>query len=237
MLEAVIFDVDGTLSDTERHGHLPAFNAAFAAHGLDIVWTPDEYGHLLTITGGRRRIAADLRARGFAATADDLAVAIHRTKTQLFLDRVLAGGVAPRPGVIELVTELLEAGVRTAVATTGSRAWVDPLLHHIVGDGVMEVVVTGDDVQQLKPHPEVYLAALQRLGVSARSAMAVEDSAVGLQAACAAGLTTVVVTNDYTVRQDFPGAAAVLSRFDGRERLGADRCRELHHHGSAAALS
>ena len=228
MLEAVIFDVDGTLADTERHGHLPAFNAAFAEHGLDIAWDADEYGRLLAITGGRRRIAADLRARGFGDDADELAAAVHRTKTRLFRDQILAHGIPPRPGLVDLVTELRAADIRPAVATTGSRAWVEPLLRHLVGDAVMEVVVTGDDVAQLKPHPEVYLRTLAGLGLPAESVLAVEDSAVGFQAARAAGLATVVVTNDYTAEQEFPGATAVLCEFDGPEPLDAQRCRDLH---------
>ncbi|MCV7230851.1 HAD family hydrolase [Mycolicibacterium komossense] len=228
MLRAVIFDVDGTVADTERHGHLPAFNAAFAEHRIDIVWSPEEYGQLLHITGGRRRIAADLRARGFADGADELAAAVHRTKTRLFRERILTHGMPPRPGLVDLVTGLRAAGIRMAVATTGTRTWVEPLLQRTLGDDVLDVVVTGDDVRQLKPHPEVYRRALDGLGLPAASVLAVEDSAVGLQAACAAGVATVVVTNEYTVGQEFPGADAVLRGFDGPEPLDARRCRDLH---------
>ena len=198
VLAAVIFDVDGTLADTERDGHRPAFNAAFAAHGIDITWGVDEYGRLLEITGGKRRIAADLRARGFGDAADELAVRIHHTKTALFRDRIAAGDVLPRPGLLSLVWSLVDQGVRIAVATTGRRAWVEPLLTQLLGDGIIEVVVTGDDVCQLKPDPEVYLCALNQLGVSPESALAIEDSELGLHAAAAAGLATVVVTTDYT---------------------------------------
>src|SRR5690625_3316659 len=99
VLSAVIFDVDGTLADTEREGHRPAFNAAFVAHGLDISWDAEEYGRLLTITGGRERVEADLRARGFG-DATELAAEVHRTKTELFLDQILAGEILPRPGLV-----------------------------------------------------------------------------------------------------------------------------------------
>ncbi len=215
MTRAVIFDVDGTIADTEEHGHLPAFNAAFAQHGLDIVWQPDEYGVLLTITGGRRRIASDLRARGFSDAADQLALDIHRTKTALFRDRIFAGDICARPGLVELVADLHNAGIRTAVATTGATAWVEPLLAHLLGSDAMEVVVTGDDVAELKPHPEVYLRVLHELKLPAESALAVEDSAVGLRAATAAGLATIVITNGYTADQDFTGAAVVLDSFTG----------------------
>lgn len=228
-LRAVIFDVDGTLADTERDGHRPAFNAAFAEHGVDVEWDVAEYGRLLEITGGSRRIAADLRARGLGAgEADELAARVHRTKTALFTERVLSGAVVARPGLPELVADLARAGIRLAVATTGRRSWVGPLLDRLLGAYPVEVVVTGDDVAELKPDPEVYLRALAGLGLPAAEVLAVEDSAVGVRAATAAGLATVVVTNGYTADQDFPGAAAVLPGYDGPEPLHAQRCRALH---------
>jgi HAD superfamily hydrolase (TIGR01509 family) len=226
-LRAVIFDVDGTLADTERDGHRPAFNAAFAQHGLDVAWGAAEYGRLLAITGGRRRIAADLRARGIG-DAEELAARVHRTKTALFRGIVASGAVVARPGLPELVADLAAAGIRLGVATTGRRSWVVPLVDRLLGGYPVEVVVTGDDVAELKPDPDVYLRALDGLGLQAAEALAVEDSAVGLRAATAAGLATVVVTNGYTAEQDFAGAAAVLPSYDAREPLRAGRCRELH---------
>lgn len=225
-LEAVIFDVDGTLSDTEREGHRPAFNDAFADHGLDIVWSAEEYGLLLAITGGRRRIAHDLRARGYGDAAEPLAAGVHRTKTALFAERV--GSLSARPGLSDLIADLVAEGIRIAVATTGSRAWVDPLVHSVLGDGVADVVVTGDDVTQLKPDPEVYVRALDSLGLAPESCLAVEDSEVGLRAAMGAGLATVVVSNAYTADQDFTGAAVVRSDYVTPEPLDATFCRSVH---------
>ncbi|AEA28339.1 HAD-superfamily hydrolase, subfamily IA, variant 3 [Pseudonocardia dioxanivorans CB1190] len=214
-LQAVIFDVDGTLADTERDGHRPAFNEAFVRHGIDVEWDVEHYGSLLRITGGRRRVAADLTGRGWdpddaAATALD----VHRTKTALFVERVQAGAFVPRKGLTAFVDGLVAAGVRIGVATTGRRDWAVPLVRHLLGD-VVEVVVTGDEVERLKPDPEAYLLALQGLGLDASAALAVEDSGVGVRAATGAGLATVVVTNGYTVGQDFTGAALVLPGYDG----------------------
>lgn len=224
-LHAVIFDVDGTVADTERDGHRPAFNAAFAHHGLDVSWDPDHYGRLLTITGGERRIAADLRDRGFGERAEALAAEIHRTKTGLFRDAIVNGAVGPRPGLPDLVEALRSAGIRIAVATTGRRSWVEPLIAGLIGP--VEVMVTGDDVTNLKPDPEAYVLALDRLGIGPDAAMAFEDSANGLQAALGAGLATVIVTNDYTRDQDFTGAAAVLDDYH-TAALSAEDCRRLH---------
>ena len=210
-LDAVVFDVDGTLAETERDGHRVAFNAALAAHGVDLHWDVARYRRLLTITGGRPRLAADLRRHGID-DADALAARVHRTKTELFVDIVHRGEIAPRPGVRELVDDLRARGVRIAVATTGRRAWVEPLVGHLVGD--VEVTVCGDDVAALKPDPEAYLLALSWLGLDAGRVVAVEDSAAGLQAARAAGLATVVVTNDDTADHDVRGAALVREAFD-----------------------
>lgn len=233
-LQAVIFDVDGTLADTERNGHRLAFNDAFAQHGLDITWTPEAYGQLLAIVGGRRRITHDLRQRGFGARAGRLAYDIHRTKTALFTDRILNGEICGRPGLAELITDLGDSGIRIGIATTGRRRWVEPLVRHIVGPGGAEVIVTGDDVAQLKPDPEGYLRALEALALPAEAALAVEDSAIGLRAARAAGLATLVVTNGYTSDQDFADAAEVRSGFDVPRQLRARDCHAAHRRWWAA---
>lgn len=227
-LLAVIFDVDGTIADTEREGHLPAFNDAFLAHGVEVTWSPQEYGRLLRITGGRRRIAAELRARGFGDRAGAMAAEIHATKTELFRGHIVAGGVSPRPGLINLVRSLVDDGIRIAIATTGRAAWVDPLIEMLLGTGVAETVVTGDDVTRLKPDPAVYNRVLEQLDVCPQNALAIEDSEIGLRAAAAAGVATVVVTTDYTADQDFGGAAVVRASFVSPTQLDSASFRRIH---------
>lgn len=237
-LRAVIFDVDGTLADTERDGHRVAFNEAFAAAGLDYRWGVSEYGDLLALTGGRRRIAHYLQSRGRSqAQAEELAAELHRDKTRRFAALVRTGAIQARPGAVELITALRSEGVSTAVATTGSSGWVLPLLDILFGLDVFDVVVTGTDIPDLKPDPAVYLEVLARLGTAPAGAVAVEDSANGVQAAVAAGLRCIAVVNGYTRDQDLSGAVAVLddlSRPGGVSVLRGDP--ELRDGLSVAAL-
>ena len=213
---AVILDVDGTLVDSERDGHRVAFNLAFAEMGLPDRWSVEDYGALLTTTGGQRRLRRHLGARGMPeAEQDALVPRLHARKTEIFLDLVGAGAVRARPGVARLLDDLDAAGVRTAVATTGSAAWVRPLLDLQFGAGRFEVVVTGDEVPVTKPDPAAYLLALSRLRLPATGAVAVEDSATGLAAALAAGLRCAVVVNGYTRGDDLSGADLVVDGYAG----------------------
>jgi HAD superfamily hydrolase (TIGR01509 family) len=210
-LQAVIFDVDGTLADTERDGHRVAFNEAFEAAGLGYRWSVEEYGRLLTTTGGRRRIERYLQSRGHSPTeAAALAAQLHRDKTRRFAGLVRTGAIQARPGATELISALRAEGVATAVATTGTSEWVLPLLDTLFGLDAWDIVVTGSDVTALKPDPAVYQETLARLGLQPAEAVAVEDSANGVQAAVSAGLRCVAVVNEYTRDQDLSGAVAVL---------------------------
>lgn len=219
---AVVLDVDGTLVDSERHGHRPAFNAAFAEAGLGYRWEEDAYGDLLAIPGGRRRIREYLLAQGHDADeADALATRLHARKTEIFRDLASAGQIPARPGVVRLLDELAAAGVPLAVATTGSRVWVAPLLDHLFGLQRFTAVVAGDDVPALKPDPSAYREALRQLGQPAHEVVAVEDSDNGVAAAVGAGLACLAVVNDYTAGQALDGASLVVDGFGrpGRARV------------------
>ena len=213
-LHAVIFDVDGTLVDSERHGHRVAFNRAFEAFDLPYEWDEDLYGELLHTTGGQRRIDGYLAGQGVAEDQRaELAPALHKRKTELLEEMVDGGLIELRPGAARLVRELAGGGVARAVGTTGSRRWVERLLRHTLGDVDWDVIVTGDDVTNRKPDPEVFATAAKDLGVESGAIVVIEDSVEGLEAARAAGLCCVVVVNGYTADHDLAGADLVLDGF------------------------
>src|ERR1700757_3086975 len=155
-LRAVIFALDGAMADIERDGQREAFNAAFAAHALDIRWDEDDYASLLSIRDERRRIATDLRRRGYAAVADEMAEGLLNTKDDVFADCVLEGNVVARSGLIDAVMSCFVAGVWVAVVSTGRRGWVQPLVRQLVGDGLVETIVTADDVIGTDPQTDLF---------------------------------------------------------------------------------
>jgi HAD superfamily hydrolase (TIGR01509 family) len=212
-LTAVIFDVDGTLVDSERMGHRVAFNDAFARAGLPDRWTAEQYGELLRITGGHRRIAAYFLERGYTP-ADCVALAdeLHPVKTALFRQMARNGAIPLRPGVRRLVGSLKRHGVRLFVATTGQREWVEPLLDFHFGRSTFERVVTGGDVAALKPDPEVFRSVIEGAKLQPSGVVAVEDSGNGLRAAHGAGIPCLVVANEYT-GSDVAEADLVVSGF------------------------
>lgn len=218
-IDAVVFDVDGTLAETERDGHRVAFNRAFAEAGLRWHWDERLYGELLAVAGGRERIAHF--AQRYAPRwlqAPDVASRIaelHARKNAHYAAIVEAGELRLRPGLPALLDALAAAGVRLAIATTTSRANLDVLLRATLGADAaarFEAIVCGEDVARKKPDPEAYRVALRRLQLPAQRAIAVEDSANGLRAALAAGIATLIVRSLYTRDDDFSGALRV---FDG----------------------
>ncbi len=219
-LEALLFDVDGTLADTERDGHRVAFNRAFADAGLDWDWTPEIYGDLLSVTGGKERIRHfidNYRPRFEAPDDLDAFIAeLHAAKTAHYKRLLEDPGLPLRPGVERLLREARDAGLRLAIATTTTPENVTALLRNSLdpeAEGWFEVIAAGDIVPAKKPAPDIYLWAMERLGLPPERCMAFEDSGHGVRAARDAGLRSILVTvNDYTRDQDFDAATIVLDR-------------------------
>ncbi len=212
-VRAVIFDVDGTLADTERHGHRVAFNRAFEELDLPYRWDEDTYGELLHVTGGKRRLARYLADQGVdEPERDRLAAELHRRKTAIMKTLVDDGVVEVRPGVHRLLDELGDRGCTLAVATTGSRDWVERLLQRLLPGVTFDVIVTGDEVDNRKPDPEAYVVACERLG-GRHGVIAVEDSGEGVESAVGAGIPCVAVVNGYTEGHDVSAAALVMDGF------------------------
>ena len=224
-LRALIFDVDGTLAETERDGHRVAFNRAFAELGLDWHWDEALYGRLLVVTGGKERMlhywrGVDPRAADGAGAAA-LVAELHRRKTRHYVELVKSGAVALRPGVRRLLEQARDAGLRLAIATTTTPDNVDALLRATLGvgaDGMFACVGAGDIVPRKKPDPGIYLWVLERLGLGPEACVAFEDSPAGLCAAHAAGLRTVVTPGVYTRREAFPEAWALLDGLGDEHR-------------------
>lgn len=212
--KAIIFDVDGTLAETEET-HRKAFNHAFAAAGLDWHWDQALYEKLLATTGGKERIRFFIESfGGNAAPADDLDTfipALHASKTRAYTEMISSGDIELRPGIRELIIDAKMHGFRLAIATTTTPANVDALLGATLGgSGVFEVICAGDSVPDKKPAPDVYALVLDRLGLPAAACVALEDSCNGLQSAVAAGIPTVVTPGIYTAGQEFGAAALVV---------------------------
>lgn len=221
-MTALIFDCDGVLGDTERDGHLPAFNATFEHFDLPVRWSVEDYGRMLRIGGGKERLATLLddpdvwKAAGHPATPEERADVVatwHRFKTKTFTDLVAAGVIPPRPGVRRLITDALREGWTVAVASTSAEPSVRAVLAGAVGEEVAATipVFAGDVVPRKKPDPAVYQLTLDKLGLDPADTLVVEDSRNGLLAAIGAGLATVVTVSGYTRGEDFTEAALVVT--------------------------
>lgn len=218
-LKALIFDVDGTLADTERDGHRVAFNQAFEEYQLDWHWDEALYGKLLTVTGGKERMAYYLDHFNTAYPQTDktpaLIAQLHKAKTRHYTTLLATGAIPLRPGVKRLLDEARQAGIRLAVATTTTPENVTALLEHALAPGStnwFEVIAAGDVVPAKKPAADIYVYALQKMQLSAADCLAFEDSENGIKSSQGANLKTIITVNDYTLDHDFTGAALVLDQ-------------------------
>lgn len=224
-LAAIVWDVDGTLAETERDGHRVAFNGAFESFGLPWRWDERRYGELLLVTGGRERLLADMATHADApvspAEREHLARALHARKNALYAERLREHGIALRGGVAALIEEARERGWRQAIATTTSRTNLDALMRLHYGAAWhhrFDAVVCGEDVQRKKPDPEAHRQSLRLLALDAtpQRAVAIEDSPIGAAAAHAAGLPVVLARSFYFADADAGPAVAAGPGLDAR---------------------
>lgn len=217
MVRALVFDVDGTLAETEEV-HRQAFNETFAAHGLDWHWSRDDYRILLKVTGGKERMAAHRAAVGYGPE-DAVIARLHKEKTDRYGAIIAAGGLSLRPGVADLIETARASGLALAVATTTNRPNVEALCRAVWGcpaGEVFDVIAAGDEVAAKKPAPDVFTLALDRLGLPASEALAFEDSRNGVLSARAAGLRVIVTPSLYTAGDDLSEADWCLAGLDVR---------------------
>jgi HAD superfamily hydrolase (TIGR01509 family) len=253
-LRVVIFDVDGTLAETERDGHRIAFNRAFKRLSLPDRWKDALYGELLGVTGGKERLGFYFdRYRPLPSSEQGrLVEELHRVKNEEFRQLIDTASIVPRPGILRLFDEITQEGLATAVATTGSREWVEPLLQTLLGRhrfSRIALLITGEDVVRKKPDPEAYTVTLSKLGSSPEEALAIEDSRNGLEAAKGAGLSCVISRSSYSRNEDFSQADLVVEdlgdpgvpcrvlynahRIEIGHVIDVETLRQLHHRATA----
>ena len=207
MLDALLFDVDGTVAETEDV-HRRAFNLAFARHGIDIAWDAREYRRLLRIHGGKERIGRSLAEHEMPRPKEEIAC-IHASKTAIYESLLAAEGAPWRPGVARLMGEALRRGLRLAIVTTTTEANLDPLFSPVIGRDwrlCFSAVLAGDVVAHKKPAPDIYREAARRLGTLPKDCIAFEDSTAGVASARAAGCYVVATPSEWLAGDDLHGA-------------------------------
>jgi len=217
LIKAILFDVDGTLADTERDGHCVAFNLAFKEAGLDWRWSDSLYGQLLDVTGGKERMRYYLAEfnKDYPARDDisEFIAQLHARKTQFYVSLLSEGRIPLRPGVKRLLADARKKQMRMAIVTTTSTENVSALLKNTLGDeaeGWFECIAAGDVVAKKKPAPDIYQYALEKMNLAPQDCVAIEDSQNGILSAAGAGIKSVITINDYTKTHCFDDALIVL---------------------------
>jgi HAD superfamily hydrolase (TIGR01509 family) len=216
-VQALIFDCDGVLVDTERDGHRVAFNLAFASRHVDAEWGVPQYGKLLSVSGGKERMRYYFQQNGWPVGVKDRDTFIkqlHADKTELFMQIIESGQLPLRRGVARLVDEAIEAGIKLAICSTSHERAVRQIVGRLLGHDRLaqfDEILAGDVVSNKKPAPEIYNLVQQRIGVAGEDCLVVEDSRNGLLAAKGAGMHCLITTSTYTRDEDFSEADRVVS--------------------------
>jgi HAD superfamily hydrolase (TIGR01509 family) len=216
-MKALIFDCDGVLVDTERDGHRVAFNRAFASKGYPFAWSVAEYKELLRVAGGKERMRYYFNQTSWPVDMSDkesFIKELHCLKTDIFMEIIAKGELSLRSGVIRLVDEAIAADIVLAVCSTSNERAVNLIVKTLLGTerkSNFKAILAGDVVSHKKPHPEIYLLALDTLQLQAQDCVVVEDSRNGLLAAKTAGMKCVITTNGYTEDENFQEANMVVT--------------------------
>jgi HAD superfamily hydrolase (TIGR01509 family) len=236
-LKALLFDVDGTLADTERDGHRVAFNAAFDEYGTGWHWDVDLYGKLLAVTGGKERIrfyaSAFLNNENLPANFEQLVPELHAAKTRHYTQLLSTGAIPLRPGIERLLKEARKENLRLAIATTTTPDNVTALLKHTLGSaslGWFDVIAAGDIVPAKKPASDIYDYALSEMKLAPYECLAFEDSHNGILSSMGAGIPTIITVNDYTREHDFSQALLVLDTLGEPDQPFTAMQGKAHNH-------
>lgn len=233
-MEALIFDCDGVLVDTERDGHRVAFNQAFAQKRIDVEWGTEEYKELVKIAGGKERMMHYFEKEGWPANVSDkdaLIRELHQLKTDLFMQLIESGALPLRPGVARIIDEAIEVGMKLAVCSTSNVRAVTRIVEVLLGEERKKHfsgIFAGDMVPRKKPDPAVYNLCSQEMELDPDRCIVVEDSRNGLLAAKAGGFKCIITTNDYTIGEDFTEADMVVPELgDNPVRIGIEDLKKL----------
>jgi HAD superfamily hydrolase (TIGR01509 family) len=215
-IKAIFFDQDGVIIDTERDGHRVAFNQTFKDFGYNFEWSVEKYHELLQIAGGKERMQHYLHTDGFGVEVkpeqeSELIKAMHKKKTQTFIELIESGKLPLRPGIKRFMQEAMAAGLRLVVCTTSDEKAAHAIAYKILKEIKFDFVLAGDVVKKKKPDPEIYTLALQKTGLKPEECIVIEDSRNGVLAGKAAGLYVVATTNGYTEKEDLRDADIVVT--------------------------
>ena len=214
-ITGVFFDQDGVIVDTERDGHRVAFNRTFPEFDLPFQWDEEEYGQLLSVGGGKERLKHYLRHsdREYVPPdrIEDLVTRVHRRKTDVFIALIESGSLPLRPGVRRLMQEINDLGMTLGICTTSNEWAARAIVTTLLGGISIDLVLAGDVVSRKKPDPAIYTMACEHSGLVPAECVAIEDSANGVRAGVAAGLSVIVTVNGYTRSEDHSGAKLVIT--------------------------